>query len=230
MRTLVRCTSQDERDDYSQRVLQRLDVDVSAYRVLNIHRIGVEAPARLVFEELRQWSTVETCWPRHLAALERVDGGTECIRVFLLGRRERLFGLRSGFLGLHFVPLFQLDLLRMQDWPGPLDVDNARYLLYACRGGYPIGFLGIYVRSSAADRGETGTSQVFFMVSFDFYGRKSWWPGVRVVNHIWERVHNRATANMLNRFKELCEARFEEVREGKALPPEGGAEAADRPS
>jgi len=227
--TLVRYTSPDERDDYRLRVLQRLGIDVTGYGVLNIHGIPVAAPARLVFDELRRWATIETCWPRHLAALERVDGGIECVRVFLLDRRESLFGLRSGFLGLDFIPLFQLDLLKVQDSPGPLDVDNARFLLYACSGGYPIGFLGIYVRSSADGPGEVGTSQVFFMVSFDFYGRKSW-PGVRLVKAVWERIHNRATANILNRFKLLCEARFDEIRQGTMAAPDPGTQGRERPS
>ncbi len=228
--TLVRHASPQDRDDYTLRILQRLDVDVATHRVLNIHRIPVAAPAQIVFDELRRWTTVESCWPCHLAALERVDGGIACVRVFLLGRRESLFGLRSGFLGLDFIPLFQMDLLKLQDLPGPLDVDNARFLLYACSGGYPMGFLGIYVRSSAAGLGETGTSQVFFMVSFDFYGRKSWWPGVRLVQAVWERIHNRATANILNRFKRRCEARFEEIQGGASTATHSPAEARDPPS
>jgi hypothetical protein len=211
VQTSSRPASPEEREEYSLRVLQRLGVDVAEYDVLNIHGIPVSAPAQLVFDELRRETAAETCWPRHLAALEQVGGGTECVRVFLLNRRKSLFGLRSGFLGLDFIPLFQMDLLKVQDTPGPLDVDNARFLLYACSGGYPIGFLGIYVRSSVASRGEAGTSHVFFVVTFDFYGRKSW-PGWRLVRPAWEWIHNRATANILNRFKQLCEARFDEIR------------------
>jgi hypothetical protein len=214
--TLVRYSSPEERADYGRRILQRIGTEVREYRVLNIHRIGVAAPARLVFEELRRWSVIETCWPRHLAALERVDGSIACVRVFLLDRRETLFGLRSGFLGLDFIPLFRLDLLKLQDSPSPVDVDNARFLLYACRGGYPIGILAIYVRSSIAGQGEAEQSQVFFVVSFDFYGRKHW-PGVPLVTPIWEWIHNRATANILNRFKDLCEARFRRIREGEPI-------------
>jgi hypothetical protein len=195
-----------QRAEYAERILQRIGVGVNEYRVLNIHRIGIAAAPRSVFEELRRWAVVERCWPRHLAALDRVGGGLEHIRVFLLDRRESLFGVRSGFLGLDFIPLFQMDLLDVHDSPRPSDLDNARYLLYACRGGYPIGILAIYVRSSIAALGERDEAQVFFVVSFDFYGRKNW-PAVRLVKPIWERVHNRATANILNRFKALCESR-----------------------
>lgn len=37
---------------------------------------------------------------------------------------------------------------------------------------------------------------------------------VRLVRPIWEWVHNRVTAHVLNRFKALCEARFEELTAG----------------
>lgn len=219
--TLVRYNSSDERQDYTARIFQRLGIDVASYRVLNIHRIGIPAPARLVFELLREPDTARVCWPGHLAALEQPEGDLARVQVYLLGRRESLFGLRNGFLGLRFIPLFWMDLLKVQDSPGPLDVDNARFLLYACDGGYPIGFLGIYVRSSVAELGEPAESQsqLFFMVSFDFYGRKNW-PGVRVVNRVWEWVHNRATANMLNRFRDLCRARFDDLRAGAEPSPQ----------
>ena len=46
-------------------------------------------------------------------------------------------------------------------------------------------------------------------MSFNFYGRKRWW-GARFLHRIWESVHNRATGNILNRFRQLCEA---DVRE-----------------
>jgi hypothetical protein len=212
--TRVHSDTRPEREDHSQRILQRLGIDVSQYGVLNIHRIGVAAPARLVFEELRRQTVIETCWPRHLAALQPMDDGFEHVRVFLLGRRERLFGLRSGFLGLDFIPLFKLDILKVQDCPSPTEVDNARFLLYSCSGGYPIGILGIYVRSSIPAQGEAEQSQVFFVVSFDFFGRKGWLV-TSVVKRLWERIHDRATANMVNRFKGLSEARFDALREGR---------------
>lgn len=218
--TLVRHTAPEERADYSRRILERIGIDVTEYHVLNIHRIGVDAPPRFAFEALRRWAVVLTCWPRHFAALERVGGGIERIRVYLLDRRETLFGFPSGFLGFDFIPLFQMDLLKLQDAPSPADMDNGRFLLYACRGGYPIGILAIYVRSSIAARGEEEESQVFFVVSFDFYGKKNW-PAMRLVKPIWERIHNRVTANILNRFKDLCEARFRKIRSGASYDDNG---------
>jgi len=214
--TLVRGRSPEDRGELSQRILQRIGTPVAEYGVLNIHRIGVAAPAGFVFEELRRWTAVETCWPCHLAALERVDGDMANVQVFLPGLRRALFGLRNGLPGIDFIPLFRLDLLKLQASPGPMDVDNARFLLYACHGGYPIGILAIYVRSSIAARDEVEESQVFFVVSFDFYGRKRW-PGMRLVTPLWEWVHNRATANVLNRFKDLCEARFGRLTAGEPI-------------
>lgn len=218
--TVVPHASPEERADYSRRILERIGIDVTEYHVLNIHRIGIDAPPSFAFQQLRRWAVVLTCWPRHFAALERVGGGIERIRVYLLGRREMVFGVPSGFLGFDFIPLFQMDLLKLQETPSPAEIDNGRFLLYACRGGYPIGILAIYVRSSIAARGEEEESQVFFVVSFDFYGKKNW-AAMRLVKPIWERIHNRVTANILNRFKDLCEARFRKISSGASYDDNG---------
>ena len=93
-------------------------------------------------------------------------------------------------------------------------MDNARYLLFECRGGYPIGIFSIHARSSVTAQGETDATQVFMVVGFNFYGVQ-WWPGVRVFNKLWEAVHNRVTANVLNRFKQLCETRFRNITAGR---------------
>lgn len=216
-RTLVAADSNEQRKELERRILQRLGIDVAPYAVLNLHRIGVEAPVPSVFEELQTWDITETCWPRHLAALERVDGRVACVRAYPLGRRESLFGVPNGFLGLDFIPLFQLDLIALRDSPSPLDADDTRFLLYACSGGYPIGVFGVLVRSSIASLGEREQSQVFFLVSFDFWGRKHS-RRVRLVRPVWERIHNRATGNILNRFKALCEARFQQRTDGRPAP------------
>lgn len=218
--TLVPHASPEERADYSRRILERIGIDVTDYHILNIHRIGIDVPPGFAFEQLRRWAVVLTCWPRHFAALERVGGGIERMRVYLLDRRETLFGVPSGFLGFDFIPLFQMDLLKLQEAPSPADTDNGRFLLYACRGGYPIGILAIYVRSSIAARGEEEESQVFFVVSFDFYGKKNW-AAIRLAKPIWERIHNRVTANILNRFKDLCDARFRKISSGASCDDNG---------
>ena len=85
-------------------------------------------------------------------------------------------------------------------------------MLYSCKGGYPIGIFVYFVRSSIAAQGEKDMSQVFLGVSFDFYGKKNW-PLFRLVHRVWQSVHNRVTANVLHRFKQLCEWRFERTSE-----------------
>jgi len=222
--TLIAFTSPEQRKACGERILQRLGVSVSAYTVLNLHQIAIDAPSSFVFEELWHREVGAVCWPNEIAELERVDGGIDHVRVHLLGRSAMRLGLRYALRALGLGPLFCLDKLRFQQAPGMLDVDNGRFLLYACSGGYPIGIFGVYVRSSIPGEGESRQSQVFFLVSFDFYGRKSW-PGSRLLAAVWEAVHNRVTANMLNRLRQLCEARFRELTRGGAVASDGAAAA-----
>lgn len=208
--TLLRFPSRQAAEEYSRLMAQRIGADFGDYSVLNVHGIGVEAPARHVFEELLSWSGDSSCWPNHIATARRIAGGVERIRItpFGLDRKGRVRRDRSWL-----PPLFDLTALRIQRTPGEADPDNARYLLYACSGGYPIGLFVIYVRSSIAERGETALSQVFMAVGFDFYGKRGW-PALVPVHRVWEGVHDRVTANVLNRFKQLCEWRFERLQDG----------------
>jgi len=199
--TLIEAESPDTFEEYVHRIRQRLGVSVTEYAVLNIHRIGIEAPLELIFEELLTWHDASVWWPNHLATVHRVDGDLEHVRMLLFGTR----GSR--------IHLFTHDAVRIQRNPGPDDLDNARYVLYETSGGYPIGVFGMYLRSRIAARGENERSQLFFMVSFNFYGKRDW-PHTRVINPLWEWVHNRATANILNRFKGLCEWRFDKLQKG----------------
>jgi hypothetical protein len=73
--TLVEVPSEAEREDYSQRILQRLGIDVTRYAIVNIHKIGIEAPVNYVFEQLMTMDG--TCWPNHIASVERVSGDLE---------------------------------------------------------------------------------------------------------------------------------------------------------
>ncbi len=212
--TLIKFDTEAEREDYSQRILQRIGVSVTEYSVLNIHRIGIDAPVRFVFEELMKWDGQVSYWPNHIVTAYRVDGRLEHIQFHPLGRARSLFGLKDGFLGLTFPPLFDLRAWKFQEVPSPSEQDNARYLLYKCGGGYPIGMLAIYVRSPIAEQGEVSESQVFFGVGFDFYGKKDW-RHQHIVNPVWEAVHNKVTANVLNRLKQLCEAKFQKVVDGE---------------
>lgn len=195
-----------EREDYSKRILQRVGRDVSGYSVLNVHQIGIDAPGRYVFEELLQWDSDALSWPNELATIERVGGGLSHLKVHLFGRSW----LRH--LRWKRTPLFEMKLLRQQAVPGNSDTDNSRYLLFSCEGGYPIGILALYVRSSIPEQGEVHTTQVFLGVGFDFYGRETW-PLFHPFNRVWEVIHDRATRNQLNRLKQLCEWKFARTRE-----------------
>ncbi len=210
--TLVEFSSPEEREAYSHRIMQRLGVDMSSYSVLNLHKIGIDAPASHVFEEALAWDGDSTCWPSHLATVERTGGSLEEILVRPLGGCRLPFG-KKGALTRRLRPLFKMKALRIQSVPAHSELDNARYLLYDCGGGYPIGVFALYVRSSIAAQGETGTCQVFLGVGFDFLGKhriSRFLP----LTWLWKSVHDRVTANVLNRFKQLCEWRFERTQAG----------------
>jgi len=206
--TLMDSKSDAGREDYGHRIKQRLGLSVSEYAILNIHKIGIDAPASYVFEELMDWDVVLRCWPGHIATLERVNHTLEHLHVFLLGRKKKFLGLKHDLFGLNTVPLFTMKAIKMQRVPNPSDFDNARYLLYECSGGYPVGIFCSYVRSSIEELDEIGQTQAFMAVGFNFYGEKNG-PDNPIINAAWERIHNRVTANILNRFKRLCESRFQ---------------------
>ena len=106
---------------------------------------------------------------------------------------------------MHPFHLFDLNSIRIKGVPSPNDADNARYLLYECKGGYPIGVFSMFVRSSIPERGEKAMSQLFMMVSFNFYGKKT---SINIFNKIWELIHNRVTSNVVYRIKQLSEYKF----------------------
>ncbi len=203
--THVKLDSFEQREEYTKRVLQRIDIEVSDYSVLNFHKIGVDTPVNVIFQELLNWNGDSTCWPNHVAKVFRIDDQIEEIDI-------RLFGIKKYPFGW-FSPLFKLNSIRIQRTPAIVDLDNARYLLYNCSGGYPIGIFAMYVRSSIPEQNEMAQSQLFFAVGFDFYGSKKT-TEFNLVNFIWEKIHNRVTANTLNRIKQLCEWRFEKMQGG----------------
>lgn len=204
-KTLVKFNAAEEREIYCQRIMQRLGIKVDTYSVLDVHKIGLDVPVHYVFDELLQWNGDSTCWPNHLAHVHLLNNRLEEIEIHLFGRKFHPFGL--------FSPLFRLDAIRIQRIPATSDYDNARYLLYKCSGGYPIGVFSMYVRSSIPSENETGQSQLHIAVGFDFYGRKNRFKA-NPVNMIWELIHDRVTSNTLNRFKQLCEWRFEKIQGG----------------
>lgn len=202
--TLVRFATSEEQEQFSERIMQRTGLEVSEYSILNIHKIAIEAPVQHVFNELLGWSGESTCWPNHLARVHRVNDQLENIQILLFGMKLP-FGILS--------PLFLLKAIRILKSPTASDYDNARYLLYRCSGGYPIGIFSMFVRSSIPGENEHGQSQLFLAVGFDFYGIKTRHRR-NPVNLAWELIHNRTSANILNRFKRLCEWRFHRIQDG----------------
>ena len=65
----------------------------------------------------------------------------------------------------------------------------------------------IHVRPNDPARDEIEATQIFFMVAFDFFGRKHW-LGRRAIRPFWESIHNRVTSQVLNLFKAHCEAAY----------------------
>lgn len=205
--TLVPPSSPEQREDFARRILERVEVPVAHYAILNIHRIGVDAPVPFVFEQFRTWEPRSVWWPNRIARLEAVDRELSDIRVYLLDRRKPLLGLKAPFFGLNVVPLFSMQVLKVRDEPAADGVEVPRYTVYRCGGGYPVGVVIVYVRPPFPQEPERQPSQVFFAVGFNFYGREDW-PRRHLVNSVWERIHNRVTGNVLNRFKLECEARL----------------------
>lgn len=211
--TLVEIRTEEERQDSNLRIVQRLPIDVEDYAVLNVHKVGIRTPASFAYEQLLRWTGDSTYWPNRLATVETLDRGREHIRVLFVGAVTRAIRHWLGRTAPEFGTLFRLNAIKLQHVPPPSEFDNARYLLYRCSGGYPIGVMCLYVRSPIPDLGEVEEAQFFFAVSFNFYGRRSW-PGVGLVQSVWEAVHNRVTGNVLTRFKRLCEAEFQDMTSG----------------
>ncbi len=209
--TLIKYDSPEERDDYNQRVMQRTGIDPNRFSVLNIHKIDIEAPVSYVFNELLQWDGESTCWPNHIAKVDRIEDDLGRIQIHPFGWKRYPLPFMKSFFGFKMIPLFLLNAIQIKSVPDSFDFDNARYLLYECSGGYPIGIYVMYVRSSIADMGEVAQSQLIFAVSFNFYGNEEWQNRRKLVNKIWENVHNRVTGNVLNRIKQLGEWRMDHI-------------------
>lgn len=204
--TRLKFATGEDRENYNKRILQRLGITPDEYTILNIHQISVEAPASYVFNELLKWSGDSSCWPNHIAKIDRIDDNLEHIRMLPFGFSKYPFGMKSLF-GFHPIPLFLLNAIRFKTVPDCFDFDNARYLLYECSGGYPIGFFSMYVRTSIPELGESDSTHLFIIVGFNFYGKKGW-AKKGIINRIWQIVHNQVTSNILLRLKVLCEWRF----------------------
>lgn len=212
-KTFIRFKTFQDRLDFRHRILQRIGMDASHYSVLNVHKIGIDAPPHYIFEEMLSWNGDSTCWPNHIAKVDRINNSVESIQILPFGQHKYPFGIKNGIFGVNFIPLFNLNAQKIQSVPISSDADNARYILYKCSGGYPIGFYTMYVRSSIVEQGEKEQSQLFFGVGFDFFGKKSWTKR-HIVVKIWALIHNKVTRNVMNRFKQLAEWRFEKIQKG----------------
>ncbi len=217
--TSIQFETYEERYDYNQRIIQRLGLDSTDYSVLNINKIGIDAPVNQIFFELMNFRNNPSCWPNHIARVDRIDNDLRHIRILPFGWNRYPFKFMKSFFGLPLIPLFLLDAIRIKSVPDSHDFDNARYFLYECSGGYPIGILAIYVRSSIPELGETHKSQLIFGVGFNFFGKQDWKERRKPVSILWEKVHNRVTANVLNRLKQLSEWRLETRLENKKRTP-----------
>lgn len=209
--TLIQYNSDKEREDYSYRILQRLGVEVDSYKILNIHKIGINVPAKYVFEELLNWNGDSTCWPNHMAKVVQSNNNLENLSIYLLGLTKFPNWIKNSYVGRSFIPLFKLNAIVFRKIPDPMASDNARFLLYKSSGGYPIGIFTMYVRSSISNQQEEEQSQLFLMVGFNFYGHASW-SKKNLINSMWEAIHDRVTSNVLSRFKQFCEWRFEKIK------------------
>jgi len=221
--TLIKFKTAEEREYYNQLVRQRIGIDTSKYSILNFHKIGIDSPVSFIFDELLHWNGDCLFWPNHIARVDRIENNLKNIRILPFGWKKYPPGMKS-FFGMKLIPLFLLNALRFKKTPDDDYFDSARYLLYECSGGYPIGFFTMYVRSSIPSMGEVTTSQLIVGVGFNFYGNDKWHENKKLINILWEKVHNRVTSNVLMRLKQLSEWNLSQVQENKvdhfALPPD----------
>lgn len=215
--TLIKFKKIEERLEYNERIMQRIGMNTNNFSVLNIHKIGINAPVHYIFDELKRWNGDSTFWPNYIAKVDRIENNLEHIRILPFGWQKYPFSFMKSFFGIRLIPLFLLNALRIKSTPDSYDSDNARYLLYQCSGGYPIGIFAMYTRSSIPSMGETTTSQLIVGVSFNFYGRKNWHKKRKLINRLWEWIHNRVTANVLNRLKHLSEDRITHLQKDASV-------------
>jgi hypothetical protein len=206
--TVLPAATLEERRDLSGRIQQRVGIDVTPYSILNLHRVGVRAPGRAVFDRIMTWDGGSSYWPNHLARATRRDESLQRIDIHLFGWRR--------FLGRPVKPLFRLEAVRILEEPGPGDPDNHRFVMFRCDGGYPIGHFIMYVRSSIVALGERGPTQLFLAVGFNVYGRRRLARAgpARLVTAVWERLHNRVTSHVLHRLKAICEEEIHGIENG----------------
>ena len=207
--TLIELKSEFDRDHYNQLIFSRTGYELGNYKMLNIHRIAVDAPADFIFDVLMKWNSESCWWPNHIAKVHALDDQLSHIDVFLFGKLNFRPRNRSQSPDFHLLRLFNLSLLKKEESKLTNAIDNAHYLFYQCSGGYPIGVFSLFTRNSIPERNETCKSQLFMMVSFNFYGIKSW-SKIKFITKPWEAIHNRVTSNSLIRIKNYCELNYQD--------------------
>jgi hypothetical protein len=210
-KTYLKFKNPTDQKYYGLRLLHRSNVMVHEYKVINIHKIGINAPGKNIFEELLKWDENSLYWPNNLARIKRIEGTLDRIQIYLFGL-EKILGIKPLKInGFRLPQLFRLEKRQINFIPKTTDLENECSLLYDCAGGYPIGIFSLYVRSSKKEHHEEEMSQLFFTVAFDFFGLKKDRHSI-FFKSFWEKIHNRVTANVLNRIKLICESKFDSIK------------------
>ena len=102
IKTLIKFNTVEDRHVYCESIMQRIGIDVDRYRLLNIHRIGIEAPASFLFNELMKWNGDSLCWPNHIAHVNLHDPALEEIQITLFGRAGIPADGKRNFFYPHF--------------------------------------------------------------------------------------------------------------------------------
>jgi hypothetical protein len=206
--TLIKFKSDSDRHRYAQIIFERTGFDVEKYKMLNIHQIGVDVPADFLFAELMKWNSDSCWWPNHIAKVHVLDDQLSRINIYLFGKININLSKRNKSPKFHLLRLFNFNLIQKEQGQSLNNTNNGHYLLYECSGGYPIGLFSLFVRNSIPENNESCKSQLFMMVSFNFYGIKSL-SRIKMISKTWEAIHNRVTSNSLNRIKNYCEMDFQ---------------------
>jgi len=204
--TFIKFHSEGDRHHYNQLIFERTKIDIGKFKMLNIHQIAIDVPIDFLYSELMNWNSDSCWWPNHIAKVHVLDDKLSRINVFLFGKINFSFKKQNKSPEFHLLRLFNFKLI--QNERSASDINNAHYLLYECSGGYPIGVFSLFVRDSISENNESCKSQLFMMVSFNFYGIKSL-SKIKMITKTWESIHNRVTSNSLNRIKNYCEMNFQ---------------------
>lgn len=205
--TFINFQSAKERRQYNQLIFERTGIDVEKYKMLNIHQIAIDVPTDYLFAELMKWNSESCWWPNHIAKVHVLDAQLSRINVFLFGKLNFSLKKQNKSPEFHLLRLFNFKLIQKEQNQSVNSTNNGHYLLYECSGGYPIGVFTLFVRDSIPGNKEICKSQLFMMVSFNFYGIKAL-SKIKMITKTWEAIHNRASSNSLNRIKHYCEMNY----------------------